>query len=633
MRTRHLGSMAVLAALSISAAWASGRCQLQQLGAMPVRMQGLQPLVSVEINGVKARFELDSGSFYSLMWRDAATRYQLPITPYPGEPLRISGLGGTEEAEVATVKSFGFLGANLSKVQFLVVNQGSLSESAGLIGENLLKISDVEYDLANGIVRFFKPVDCNNRPLAYWAVSTPYTSVALQRMDVTGNHLGATAMINGRRMTVWFDTGSPRSFLSLTAAARVGLTPGSPDVTFIGTGTGIGSEAVKMWSAPVESFQLGGEKVQHAHMLIGNFEPDRRIGQVGGWSPDMLLGDDFFLSHRIYVAFSQRKLYFTYNGGPLFNLDLPQVLSGRSKPPPTLDASSHASAATGVEPESTTPADADELRRQGMAYAAERDFDHALADLTRACQLDPSDAENYYQRGVIYVQDGRFKSALNDFTAAIKLRPDDTDAHLARAQLLQAQPGVAPAATGADIEADLAAVRRSAAPAAGVRLTLADLYGKLGDYPAAIDQVDQWLDSHPLKTDQALGLNNRCWLRAQANRDLREALDDCNQALDMTPYSPATTGSYIGRNLDTEDRVDALDSRGLVYLRLGRPRDAISDYDAALDVDPNMPTSLYGRGLAELRLGRDARGKKDLAAAAALDTGIAKRFAGMGLQP
>ena len=34
----------------------------------------------------------------------------------------------------------------------------------------------------------------------------------------------------------------------------------------------------------------------------------------------MLIGADFFLSHRIYVASSQRKLYFTYNGGPVFNL-------------------------------------------------------------------------------------------------------------------------------------------------------------------------------------------------------------------------------------------------------------------------------------------------------------------------
>ncbi len=34
----------------------------------------------------------------------------------------------------------------------------------------------------------------------------------------------------------------------------------------------------------------------------------------------MILGADFFLSHHILVASSQRKLYFTYNGGPVFDL-------------------------------------------------------------------------------------------------------------------------------------------------------------------------------------------------------------------------------------------------------------------------------------------------------------------------
>ena len=33
----------------------------------------------------------------------------------------------------------------------------------------------------------------------------------------------------------------------------------------------------------------------------------------------MLLGAEFFLSHRVSVACGRNKLYFTYNGGPIFN--------------------------------------------------------------------------------------------------------------------------------------------------------------------------------------------------------------------------------------------------------------------------------------------------------------------------
>jgi len=38
----------------------------------------------------------------------------------------------------------------------------------------------------------------------------------------------------------------------------------------------------------------------------------------------MLLGADFFQSHRIYVANSQRQMFFTYNGGPVFGLPASQ---------------------------------------------------------------------------------------------------------------------------------------------------------------------------------------------------------------------------------------------------------------------------------------------------------------------
>ena len=37
--------------------------------------------------------------------------------------------------------------------------------------------------------------------------------------------------------------------------------------------------------------------------------------------PRMVLGVDFLRAHRVYVARSQRKLYFTYTGGTVFPVD------------------------------------------------------------------------------------------------------------------------------------------------------------------------------------------------------------------------------------------------------------------------------------------------------------------------
>jgi len=74
-----------------------------------------------------------------------------------------------------------------------------------------------------------------------------------------------------------------------------------------------------------------------------------------------------------------------------------------------------------------------------------------------------------------------------------------------------------------------------------------------------------------------------------------------------------------------------LDSRGFVYLKLGRFSQAIADYDAALAGNPRESGSLYGRGLARLRSQDTEGGRADLAAAKALDPAVAEEFARYGL--
>lgn len=629
MRTRYLGYMTALAALSLHTGVANANCALRLLGSLPVDMQGLSPIVSAKINGTEARFLLDTGAYYSIISDEAAAKYRLQVHSMPGT-FYIQGTGGIQQARQAMVGSFDFIGMPAHNVQFLVIDTDFGDDYAGIFGQNLMRFTDVEYDLANGIVRLFKPVGCEGQPLAYWAVSTPYTSIDLQYVDATEDHLRSTATIDGKRMTVILDTGSVRSFLSLQAAASVGITPDSTGVKFLGFSAGVGPRHNRIWSAPVDTFQLGGEKVQHTHLLISDLDAAHQVGQIGDARPDMMLGEDFFLSHRIYVSYSQRKVYFTYNGGPLFNLTLPELAGTAPKPAASPGMNAPASAATGQQPDVDVPTDADGFRRRGLSYAATQQFDRALADLTHACELAPDDFDAHYDRGVIYTKDRQFKSALQDFTIAITLKPDNIDARLARAELLQSHPDTDPAAA-AGIKSDLDVVAHLAAPNADVRLQLGSMYGTLGDYSAAVGEVDQWLSHHPLKTDQANGLNSLCWLRAVANRDLHEALDDCDRALDLILHAGDAEFGTLIRTGSADP--DVLDSRGLVYLRLGKLNDAIHDYDAALRIDPKLATSLYGRGVAELRLSEKAQGQADLAAAGRLNGNVAQRFARMGLAP
>ena len=128
------------------------------------------------------------------------------------------------------------------------------------------------------------------------------------------------------------------------AARRAGETPDSPGVTAGGMSAGIGRHTVRTWIAPFASFKIGDEEIHNTHLRIG--DPELR-------GADMLIGADFFLSHHILAASSQRKLYFTYNGGPVFNLT---TVPMPAPAPASADTSAAGGAGPGAPAAATAPA-------------------------------------------------------------------------------------------------------------------------------------------------------------------------------------------------------------------------------------------------------------------------------------
>src|SRR5262245_26327321 len=92
-----LGALILLPASGFAAEAAAG-CKI-----------GLAPMVDARINGKNVEFILDSGAFYSLITPAAAAEHQLPLHP-AAYGFRVRGIGGSAEAQVATVKEFGIAG-------------------------------------------------------------------------------------------------------------------------------------------------------------------------------------------------------------------------------------------------------------------------------------------------------------------------------------------------------------------------------------------------------------------------------------------------------------------------------------------------------------------------------------------
>jgi tetratricopeptide (TPR) repeat protein/predicted aspartyl protease len=558
-------------------------CKLERMHQLPVTMQDMQPLVHAAINGTDALFVADSGSFFNTLTPAGARQLNLQLEPADG--LYVSGTGGAARTWITTVKSFRILGRDVPRVVFIVAGNDLGGGAVGVLGQNVFRLGDVEYDLANGVINILRTHgDCQQESLAYWANARglPVSAIDIDFPTAESPHTMGTAYLNGRKIRVMFDTGAATSTLSLDAAERAGVTKETPGVTPAGKSYGFGRHEVPTWIGPFASFRIGDEEIRNTRL---------EFADMGQRDVDMLVGADFFLSHHILVASSQHTLYFTYNGGPVFNL------TGRTPAP---------------APAGSTALDAAGYARRGSASASRRDYEQALADLSRAIELDPTQADYFYERGSAYDADKQPARALADFTQAIKVKPDHVPALLARAALREQRRDPAEA-----IGADLDAADRAAPGAADMRLDLGELYLGVRNYAAAIAQYDRWIEAHnrdDVHMPRARGA--RCWARALAGQQLDRALEDCNAAVRATPKT-----------------ADFLDSRGLVYLRRGQYDKAIADYGAALALDPKLAWSLYGRGLAKQHLGQAAAGEADIAAAAALFPKIAEVAAGHGIGP
>ena len=209
---------------------------------------------------------------------------------------------------------------------------------------------------------------------------------------------------------------------------------------------------------------------------------------------------------------------------------------------------------------------------RGRAYRAKGDYDHALADYTEAIRIEPNYGLAFYSRGIANFNKKNYDGAIADYTQSLRFAPRDVIALQNRGHAYQAKQNYDHA---------------------------------IADYSAAI----------LIEPRFAFAFNDRCYVRAIANREMQQALADCNEALRLVPGD-----------------VHTLDSRGLTYLRLGEFDKAVADYDAVLKVNPRQAGALYGRGVAKLKKGDNAGGNADIVAAKAISAGIVEEFSRYGLK-
>ena len=301
---------------------ASAACKIAQLAEWPVKHAYNRPLIEGKINGHPVVVLVDTGASSTFMWRWAAEQLGMSLGWVQG--LRVFGVGGEARVAGTMIKELQ-LGAYTAKnVQLAALgDEKAPHDTALVLGDEFFSSFSTEFDIQHGVIRLLRPEGCKADQLAYW--STTYSLAELQPMRIENPKIHLDILLNGKHVGAMLDTGAPTSMLALGVAERAGFKPDADAATPASAVQGVAEKRVESWVATFDTVSIGDETVRNVRLRVSDMfgkatmtETGSRIAHPAGDLPEMLLGFDFLISHRVLVLPKEHAVVFTYNGGPLF---------------------------------------------------------------------------------------------------------------------------------------------------------------------------------------------------------------------------------------------------------------------------------------------------------------------------
>lgn len=314
----------VLLVLACAALPALGAdCKLALVAEWPVRLEGGLPLVEGAINGQKVSVLVDTGAVVSGIPKSVADRFGLQRQPI-GIPVGPAGERIAQIGEGVQIDEFGIGKTARKNWRVFAIDDQGLGAGAGFIlGNDFFEKSDLELDYAGGFVRLFQPQQCEGIGLAYW--SRQGAGV----VDIEASHkIYFPARVNGTAIRAILDTGATKSMLHVLIAKSLGVSPGAPGVVETRC-RGAGGESAEESIGFFDSIAIGDETIRNPKLALSDLwkfnayievDASSRTPKPLSGQATLVIGADFLRTHRVYVARSQRKLYFTYIGGAVFPL-------------------------------------------------------------------------------------------------------------------------------------------------------------------------------------------------------------------------------------------------------------------------------------------------------------------------
>ena len=286
------------------------------------------------------------------------------------------------------------------------------------------------------------------------------------------------------------------------------------------------------------------------------------------------------------------------------------------------------------------PNDAEGFLNRAGARAFNGDMNGAIADCTRAIELDPKSEPAVYKRGALKLQKGDYDGAIADLSRAIELSPNTADYYsdrgLAKLRKRDNNGAIVDLTRAIELDAKNAIAYRNRALAKNIN---GDADGALADYNHAIEldpknagafnsrgmikKSKGDLDGAIADFNSAIELNKKLAIAyknrgetKQAKGDAAGANEDLKRAGELDPQlqdegssaDHVDHGTAKGKEKESAASVEDFFNRAGVKKAAGDLDGAIADYDRAIQLDPKDPAIYNNRGLA-----KQAKGNLDAA--------------------
>lgn len=305
--------LAALGVVAISSS-ASADCSLKKLtSADLLGRPELSSIVAVAINGTKENFVVDPSIAATALHADAASLLNLQVERRDNVG-HIYSVQGNDLDRWTHVTKLAIGDLELD-APWLSVRPSTDSAIAGVIGANVLRKFDVEFDFAAGKLNFYSSDHCGGAPSTIFAGRADVIPFKLDNQY----RVVVPIQLDGKDIRAVISTGAPNSLLDATLAYELfNLDEHSPGVM---PNPYAATKSAIPYCYPFNRLSLGQFAVDHPLVCVENGLGEHRAttdaGKLAGdpkYSPISStivfhLGMYVLRHAHLYIAYGEEKLY------------------------------------------------------------------------------------------------------------------------------------------------------------------------------------------------------------------------------------------------------------------------------------------------------------------------------------